>query len=130
MQKKKAVLSGISVALLVFAFGFSMMYQLWRRIGSPQGLPGLFYYRAATVGDAFCLPILVGSCAAFRQYNKTTQTEAGSRYVSLTMAVAAAVAAAAVQASWLIRDNTVLNWSIPIQHHFNLAGWYHSLFLS
>ena len=33
-----------------------------------------------------------------------------------------------IQAEWLISDSTVLNWTIPQQHYFNLAGWYHSIF--
>lgn len=44
------------------------------------------------------------------------------------MAIVASLIAVIVQASWLINDNTVLNWSIPRAHYFNLAGWYHSLF--
>ena len=33
-----------------------------------------------------------------------------------------------MQAQWLISDTTILNWSIPSQHRFNYAGWYHAAF--
>lgn len=61
MQKKKAVLIGIFSGMAVLSFGFIIMYLMWKVIGNPQGLRGFFFYRAATIGDGICLPILVGS---------------------------------------------------------------------
>lgn len=124
MQKRVALLTGILGAFGVLIFGFGMMYLLWRVLGSPQGLPGLFYYRAATIGDGFCLPILVGTSIVLNKNNALIQNKRNS----LVIAISASIIATVIQASWLIRSDTVLNWSIPIQHHFNLAGWYHSLF--
>lgn len=33
-----------------------------------------------------------------------------------------------IQASWIISDKTLLNWTIPEIHHFTLAGYYHAIF--
>ena len=126
MQKKTAMVQGVFSAVAVLILGFSMMLALWKMIGSPNGLPGLFDYRAATIGDAICLPILMGTSVAFNRYNKTQHDR--HKAISCMLALAVSAIAAVIQATWLIRDDTVLNWSIPIQHHFNIAGWYHSLF--
>ena len=121
-MKRPAIIIAILCAAATFIGGFGIMYRLWRMLGTSDGLPGLFYYRAATIGDG----ILVGAGTAFIQYNKFLHM--GRNKTSIIMAIVASLIAAIVQASWLINDNTVLNWSIPSAHHFNLAGWYHSLF--
>lgn len=126
MKKKVALLEGMLSAFTVLTFGFGTMYLLWRILGSPQGLPGLFSYRAATIGDGICLPILIGTSVAFNKYNELPQNHGNK--ASIVIVISASIIAAVLQASWLIRSDTALNWSIPIQHHFNLAGWYHSLF--
>ena len=33
-----------------------------------------------------------------------------------------------VQLSWIVSDNTKLNWTIDKIHHFNLAGYYHAIY--
>lgn len=126
MQKKRAVLIGIFSGIAVLFLGFIIMYLMWEVIGNPQGLRGFFFYRAATIGDGICLPILVGSAVTFNLYNKAFCNQ--GRKISLLISLAVSLIAVIIQASWLIRDDTVLNWSIPIKHHFNVAGWYHSLF--
>jgi len=47
-----------------------------------------------------------------------------TRVVSL-LGVAAGIF---IQGSWLWKETTALNWSLPYKHCFNLAGWWHSLF--
>lgn len=126
MQKKRAILIGIFSGMAVLFSGFIIMYMMWEAIGNPQGLRGFFFYRAATIGDGICLPILVGSAVTFNWYNKAFCNQ--GRKISLLISLAVSLFAVIIQASWLIRDDTVLNWSIPIKHHFNVAGWYHSLF--
>lgn len=126
MKKEKGTLTGILSGCLVFLSGFAVMYFMWVRLGSHQGLPGFFSYRAATIGDGICLPILTGAMVMFMQRNKVFYRQ--RRKVCAIMSLIAALIAVGIQASWLIRDDTVLNWSIPIPHHFNVAGWYHSLF--
>lgn len=126
MQKKRAVLIGIFSGMAVLFFGFIVMYLMWEVIGNPQGLRGFFFYRAATIGDGICLPIFVGSAVAFNLYNKAFCNQ--GRKISLLISLVVSLIAVIIQASWLIRDDTVLNWTIPIKHHFNVAGWYHSIF--
>lgn len=126
MKRKSAIKSFVLGAMATFLLGFGVMYLLWKILGTSEGLPGLFYYRAATIGDGICLPILVGSGMAFIQYNKSLRIRRNK--TSILMAIIASLIAALIQASWLISDSTVLNWSLPKLHHFNLAGWYHSLF--
>lgn len=126
MQEKRAILIGILSGMTVFLLGFIIMYLMWKVIGNPQGLRGFFYYRAATIGDGICLPILVGSATAFNWYNKEFCNQ--GRKIKLLISLTVLVFAVIIQASWLIRNDTVLNWSLPIKHHFNVAGWYHSIF--
>lgn len=126
MQRKAALITGAFSATATFALGFGIMNILWRTLGTSGELPGLFYYKAATIGDGICLPIFIGASTAFVRYNKSLK--ACSHKVSTMLAIIASFIATMMQASWLINDDTVLNWSIPISHHFNLAGWYHSLF--
>lgn len=123
---KKTIFVGIFSGFIVFLSGFTVMFLLWIRIGNPLNLPGFFSYKAATIGDGICLPILVGSMVAFNQKNIIIGTY--RRKTRFILALVASLIAVVIQASWLVRDDTVLNWSIPIQHHFNVAGWYHSLF--
>lgn len=127
MRHTSAILKGIAGAVSVFLLGFAMMLLLWTIIGNPNNLPGLFYYRAATIGDGICLPILIGSGIAFLQVNKSSSNNRRNSPI-FVLAVASCIIATVIQASWLLRDDTVLNWSILVQHHFNIAGWYHSLF--
>ena len=128
MKYKSAILKGTVSAIFVFLLGFGMMFLLWKTIGNPYNLPGLFYYRAATIGDGICLPVLVASGIAFLEFNKGCLIKESKKIVAYILTIAALVIAVLIQASWLIRNDTALNWTIPVQHHFNIAGWYHSLF--
>ena len=44
------------------------------------------------------------------------------------MGILGGLGGAYMQAQWIISDTTLLNWSIPEQHHFNFAGWWHAVF--
>ena len=84
MQKKRAILIGIFSGMAVLFSGFIIMYMMWEVIGNPQGLRGFFFYRAATIGDGICLPILVGSAVAFNWYNKGgVQSRQKDKYVNV-----------------------------------------------
>lgn len=122
----KATIGGILVGLIVLCSGFGVMYCLWRKIGTSGELPGLFAYRAATIGDGICLPVLAGALVALAEINRRLTLM--ERRICLLGAGIMAVIGTGIQASWLISDKTKVNWSIPIQHYFNVAGWYHSLF--
>ena len=103
-----------------------MMLFLWNTISYPKDLLGLFDYKAATWGDAICLPIMCFCLVAFTHYNNDKgHTRKKIIYIITIIAIFLAIL---TQGSWLWSNTTKLNWSIPIHHHFNLAGWYHSVF--
>lgn len=125
--KNPILLYGTFGAVITWLCGFGVMYLLWRKIGTINGLPGFFDYHAATYGDGLCLPILVGTGIAFLKNNKRDYELVDirkCRWIAILMALIGGL----IQASWLISARTALNWSIPIQYHFNIAGWYHSIF--
>lgn len=126
MSKKTIVLHGCIVGLSVLLCGFAVMFSLWNILDTPEYLKGLFDYRAATIGDAICLPILVGTFFVYTKLNKTISKK--EKRICIGISGVMAWIGLAMQASWLISNETKLNWSIPIQHHFNIAGWYHSIF--
>lgn len=115
--------------LLVLIFGFIVMLILWNTIGRQyhsMELRGFFYYRAATIGDGLCLPVLTGSAVYF--ILTTNKISKNQNKICIFYGIAAVIIGFGIQAKWLISDDTVLNWTIPTQHCFNFAGWYHSLF--
>lgn len=128
-QKQNALVQGFLSALIVFATGFFTMYLLfiqWQLKNPDSTLPGLFYYKAACVGDPICLPLLTGALC----YHHVIQGKKLFQFgiVSKITAAVALVVSILMQAEWLINDNTRLNWTIPRPHYFNAAGWYHAFF--
>ena len=135
IRSSSAVLSDITprpvslaAAAGVLVAGFLVLNVLYVTVSYPDGLPGLYSYRSATVGDAILLPLL---------------TYTGVRYSSLHLpwarkdvrilvgsALVGAAAGAATQISWYTSNSTRLNWTIPSLHSFNVAGWYHAAFLT
>lgn len=128
LQKEKiktSVILGMILALFIMVSGFGMMLFLWNTISYPKDLLGLFDYKAATWGDAICLPIMCFCLVAFIHYNNDKgHTRKKIIYIITIIAIFLAIL---TQGSWLWSNTTKLNWSIPIHHHFNLAGWYHSV---
>lgn len=126
IRMRKSILFGLIASLLILGLGFGMMYHLWVTIDYPSDLPGLFSYRAATIGDAVCLPLLIFSLLSYCIYTYDKNNK--RHFFCMGIAIVFVVIAVAEQMNWLISKKTLLNWSLPIQHHFNVAGWYHSLF--
>lgn len=120
----KFVLCGIIGAIVTLLSGFGVMWLLWRTLGTRGSLPGFFDYDAAVYGDAICLTVIVGSAIAFLQYH----LENVNKRMCILSAIISGGVGILIQASWLISSDTVLNWTIPVRHCFNVAGWYHSLF--
>ncbi len=126
---KKSIIKGAYMATTVFIFGFFAMYSiflLWLSENSSSDLPGLFYYKAAALGDPICLPLVTG--ALYCHYSYNNETFFSFQKISIIIAILAFMVGIAIQAEWLINDNTKLNWSIPELHYFNLGGWYHAAF--
>lgn len=117
--------SGTSLAL--FIFGFSAL-NIFSAIGIGQkSLPGLYTFRAATVGDGLLLPTLAYSLVRSAGLHRGWLTLI--KWPVIVAAGLACAGGAAVQASWLLNPHPRLNWTLPAPHEFNLPGWYHAVFL-
>ncbi|MGW5721857.1 hypothetical protein ACWEVP_37185 [Amycolatopsis sp. NPDC003865] len=117
----------IGAAAAVFSLGFGVL-----AVASALGMgepaqPGLFTFRAATVGDGMQLPLLayslVRSCEPVRHWSRGTR-----RAVALGATVGV-IAGAGSQASWLANPHPKVNWTFPSAGTFNGVGWYHAAFL-
>jgi hypothetical protein len=103
------------------------MLTFWLVTPHDRGLPGLWAYRSATLGDGLLLPLLLGGLvwAAVRL--------GATGYDRLWPFIAAGlggVAGAATQVIWLRDPNPRLNWTLSGPGHFTAAGWYHAVFLT
>lgn len=112
--------------ILTLLSGYIAMYLMWGLMKPSDDLPGLFYYKAAIYGDSIGLTFLVGSLVALIKNNKGINITDGKK--CRKVAGICGFIGMVIQAEWLISDSTVLDWTIPQQHYFNLAGWYHSIF--
>lgn len=132
-QKNIPIKAGLAAYFLIFIFGFGVMlvmYLFWLKHSAPlyPPLKGLFDYKSSAWGDAICLPMLIGSGIAFVNYYGKHADRGKIKRIPLIMGVIGGFLGAAEQAKWVISDKTLLNWSIPRQHFFNYAGWYHAVF--
>ena len=122
----KVVMKAIASGLLTFCAGFGVMWILWECSNKGIALRGFDYYLAAFWGDRICLPIFIGSAVAYILSNQKLGKK--DNLICIIIGLDGALIAIAIQASWLISDDTILNWTIPKLHYFNFAGWYHALF--
>lgn len=124
-SQKSALLSFAAI----FCGGFGMMLLLWWnyriRVINTLELPGLFDFRAATLGDAICLPLMVSSALMLLGGQKLTDKQTKNCLILSGVAILIGIF---VQASWLLDPNINPNWTIPKAHYFNFAGWYHACF--
>ncbi len=127
MIEKEDVIRGLVVGIMVLISGFMMMWFFYNTLDYPKDLPGLFYYKAATWGDCLCLPMISGLLTVFASKN-SPERELANNHITRAIVLLSVIIGIFIQASWLWRENTVLNWSLPYTHCFNLAGWWHSLF--
>ncbi|MBQ9901280.1 MAG: hypothetical protein IJM51_02675 [Clostridia bacterium] len=128
-MKNNAFLLGFISAGAVFILGFGVMfllYQSWNIHNPNSELNGLFDYTASAYGDSICLPLLLGALV-YSFFEKNSHPIVIGK-ISIVIAVVSFLSSCIIQASWLINDHTPLNWSLPKQHHFNIAGWYHAFF--
>lgn len=129
----KSYFVGIIIAACVFFAGFVMlniMWIHWKTANPDSSLSGLYDYKAATIGDGFCLPLLVFSLSCYSFLNKIEPYEIRrkARRKSCLIGAASALLGFVIQISWLTREGGEHNWTIPRDHHFNYAGWYHAFF--
>lgn len=121
--KKISFSFGLAVALA--GFGALNVFYL---AGFPyqQGLPGLYDYASATIGDAIALPVMTSALVY------TVLVLRPSPHERLAGVLSAAVGGAiggATQILWLRDSDPQPNWTFPRAHHFTVAGWYHAVFL-
>lgn len=132
-SKRMPIIIGVAVALTVFAIGFGVMlimYNYWlnNHTDNYTELKGLFDYKASLWGDALCLPLMIGAGITYiLVFYKKVKYKMRLLFPILVSVVGGATGFI-MQMQWVISDNTLLNWSIPEQHHFNYAGWYHAVF--
>lgn len=132
MRKKisnmNVIVKGIITSVFVFCLGFGVLfifYINWSANNPSSELPGLFAFRAASIGDSILLPIIAGG---FVVYNQKIILERKQQLCKWFLVAISGIIGVFIQASWLINDDTSLNWTIPKVHYFNFAGWYHAFF--
>ena len=115
------------LGVTVFIFGFGAMNAFWFLGNWDPSLLGLYDFKSATFGDAIVLPAITYFMALILlkdgSWNKKTLI-----FLGLAAALGFAVGVY-TQYSWLTNPDTILNWTIPEPHKFNVAGWYHAVFL-
>src|SRR5437588_1097143 len=121
----RPVLAGATVAVA----GFGALFVFWIVGDWRSDVPGLFFYRSATIGDGLLLPLVVGVLYA-TVCDDELASPAHERGVGLAAAAVGAIAGGTTQAVWLTDPSPAENWSFPRAHHFNSAGWYHAVFLT
>lgn len=117
----------LAAAGLVLCLGFGAL-NVFALLGTGRSrLPGLYTFRAATVGDGLLLPLLAYSLVR----SAGPQRRSGTRREPLSRAGAAlgASAGAVVEAYTLASSDPRLDWTFPAPHSYDLPGWYHTAFL-
>lgn len=130
--KKRVVIYGIILSVFIFFIGFFAMFLFWINDIQDPDIPGFFSYKAATYGDGICLPLLAGCMLAYLLlgYNNLREYIKERKKVSIIIGIVCVVIGMVVQYSWLVSDETGLNWTIPRLHYFTPAGWYHAFYFS
>jgi hypothetical protein len=117
----------VLAAFSVFCLGFATL-NVFTFLGIGQSrLPGLYTFRAATIGDGFLLPLLAYSLVR----SVGLQRQSGRYRVILSRAGCALGASigTAVQLYALADPDARFDWTFPAPHFYNLPGWYHTVFL-
>lgn len=111
----------------IFCLGFGVL-NLFSALGlGDPRLPGLYSFRAATVGDGILLPVL--AYALVRSADPRGPASRFQTYFSIAGGAFGALAGTTVQAWALLDADARLDWTFPAPHYYNLPGWYHAVFL-
>src|ERR1019366_5878110 len=111
-------------ALAVLLAGYLPLLSLWRFGHHPAGLPGLFFYRVATWGDGFLLPLL----ALFLGVLTERLASVPRSWLTWAAAAGGAAAGACLIFTWWADPHPLANWTLPRPHHFTLARLLHAVF--
>jgi hypothetical protein len=117
----------VSAAAAIFLLGFcALNIFMLLGLGQPR-LPGLYTFRAATIGDGLLLPLL-----AYCLVRSASPPWPASRYEAVLAGAGGFLGmsiGAAVQVYALLDPDSRLDWTFPAPHSYNLPGWYHTGFL-
>jgi hypothetical protein len=130
-KKKDTLKHSVILAFLNLVLGFGVLWLMSIVCTYDHGLPGLFDYYAATIGDGLFLSLFIGAGYYYGQTVKLYSSD--KEHISkLTrfIPVLGCITGVIWQASWLLKKDIVLNWTIPEAGHFNLAGWYHAVYFA
>lgn len=114
-----------TISIFLLGFGALNIFT-FLGIGQPH-LPGLYTFRAATIGDGLLLPLLAYSLA--RSAGLHRRIGGYGTALSAGGAIAGMSTGAAVQVYALLDPDARLDWTFPAPHSYNLPGWYHTGFL-
>jgi hypothetical protein len=119
---------GATAACTVFAFGFFALNMFYFLGFGRTRLPGLYTFRAATIGDGILLPLL-----AYSLLQSVDVSRLRKSWLQVGFAVGGCILGVVVGAGIEVYDlsspTAPLDWTFPAPHRYNLAGWYHTLFL-
>ena len=128
-EKRKALVIGLIYGGGVFIAGYFVLLIMWIVGDYPLYLRGFFYYKAATIGDGICLPVMIFSLTAFNHYRISKYQIKPNKNISY-MSILALLIGGGIQISWLLDSNIIPNWTLPFAGHFNFPGWYHAIFFA
>lgn len=131
-EKRKILFSGIVISIFIFCIGFGVMYLFWMNDIQNPNLPGFFHYKAATYGDGICLPVLTACLLMYTLFYPKSSIKIIKK-INLYSGIIGGmflIIGMGVQLSWLLSDDTGLNWTIPKLHYFTISGWYHAFYFS
>lgn len=117
-----------TAAGLVLVLGFGVLNALYLLSDRSDAVPGLYSYVSSTLGDAVLLPTLT-----FVLVRVVVDRDTGSRRTRVAMLAGGVIGCAlgvALQVTWLLDPDPILNWTLPAAGVFNAAGWYHAVFLT
>lgn len=127
-MRKRDLLLSVFLAFFIFIVGFGVMNIFWAFSSKQEGLLGLYDYKAATIGDGICFPILVGTL--LYTVKKSNILNKRQHILCNILGFLMLCLGILIQISWLWDNNITTNWTIPYKHHFNAAGWYHAFFFA
>lgn len=117
----------LRAAYAIFCLGFGALNIFAALgLGDPR-LPGLYSFRAATVGDGILLPLL--AYALVRSAGPSGPATRFQAVFARAGGVIGALLGLAVQIQALADPSARLDWTFPAPHSYNFPGWYHAVFL-
>jgi hypothetical protein len=119
---------GATAACTVFALGFFALNMFYFLGFGRTRLPGLYTFRAATIGDGILLPLFAYSLLQSVDLGQLRKSWLQAGF-AVGGGILGVVVGAGIEVYDLSSPTAPLDWTFPAPHRYNLAGWYHTLFL-